>query len=153
MPGKDSFLTVSRILALIVAAALLALPAAAFAERMAVSVPNANVRSGPGTNYRVLWQVEMYHPVDVVERSGDWCRFKDFEGEDAWIFCGLLSNLQTGITKVENCNIRSGPGTGNDVIYTAQAGVPFRIQKKEGRWLYVEFPDGDKGWLHDSLAW
>ena len=32
------------------------------AERLSVSVPKANIRSGPGTDFDVLWEIEQYWP-------------------------------------------------------------------------------------------
>ena len=57
--------------------------AADAAERMAVSVKEANVRAAPQPNADVLWKVEKYHPVEVLEASGVWLRFKDYEGMSA----------------------------------------------------------------------
>lgn len=42
---------------------------AAAAERLTVKASIANMRSGPGTSYDVLWQVEKYHPFLVVEKK------------------------------------------------------------------------------------
>jgi SH3-like domain-containing protein len=135
-------------------ALLSAVPEAVFAKRKSVTVPTANVRSGPGTKYPNLWQVELYHPVDLMEQSGDWCRFKDFEGEDAWILCSLLTDkVKCGIAKIDQCNVRKEPNTKADVVFTVEKGVPFKILKTDGQWHYAEFPDGDKGWVHKSLMW
>jgi uncharacterized protein YgiM (DUF1202 family) len=43
--------------------------AATAAERVVVKSSIANMRSGPGTNYEVLWQVEKYHPFLVKEKK------------------------------------------------------------------------------------
>ena len=50
----------------------------AWAERVSVSVPVANIRSGPGTNYDILWEIEKYHPLNVIKKSGVWHYFQDF---------------------------------------------------------------------------
>lgn len=54
----------------------------ASAERLAVSVSIANIRSGPGENYAILWAVEKYHPLNVFQKSGQWYHFRDFEGDE-----------------------------------------------------------------------
>ena len=61
------------------------------AERMTVDVPVANVRSGPGAKYDVIWKVEKYHPVMIVKKSGAWYRIRDFEQDEGWIHKSLLS--------------------------------------------------------------
>ena len=51
----------------------------AMAERLAVKRPIANVRSGPGAKFEILWKIEKYHPILVQKRDGEWIYFQDFE--------------------------------------------------------------------------
>ena len=124
-----------------------------WAERLAVSSPIANIRSGPGLKYDILWKVGKYYPLLVVEKSGEWVHFRDFEGDEGWINRSLLSNIPTVITKSQKCNIRSSPGTSSNVLITIGKGIPFKIIKQEGDWLNIQHADGDKGWIHKSLVW
>lgn len=126
---------------------------AAAAERMAAKKDISNIRSGPGTDYDVLWQIERYHPVLVVEKRGVWCRFKDFEGDEGWIHAALLGKTRTVIVRVRRCNVRSGPGTDNDIVFTVDRGIPFKVLQKKGRWFEVQHADGDKGWIFETLVW
>ncbi len=125
-------------------------------ERLSVCVARDNVRAGPGANYDVLWQVQRYHPVEVVDRSGKWVRFRDFEGDEAWIHQSLVKPLviTSWKGKQKKDNVRTGPGTKNKVKFTIGQGVPFYVKDKKGRWLRVERADGKKGsgWIHDSLV-
>ena len=123
------------------------------AERMAVSVPIANIRSGPGENYDILWAVEKYHPLDVFKKSGQWYHFRDFEGDEGWIHKSLLDNVPSVITKTENCNIRSGPDTHFEVLFEVEKGIPFKALERKGHWIQIQHADGDKGWIHESLVW
>jgi len=125
----------------------------AYAERYAVSVPKANVRSGPGTNYDWIWQVGKYYPVEVLKKKGPWYFFKDFEGDEGWIHKSLLRKMPAVITKKKKCNIRSGPGTKHDVAFQVEEGIPFKVIKRKGRWIQIEHEDGDKGWIHESIVW
>ncbi len=136
------------------ATVLLLAAQAGAAERLAVKVPKANVRSGPGTKYEILWQVERYYPVVVVKKAGQWVLFRDFEKDEGWIKKSLLSKIPTVITIKKECNIRSGPGTNFQILFKTQdRGVPFKVLKRKGKWLYVEHADGDKGWIFKSLVW
>jgi SH3-like domain-containing protein len=132
---------------------LLVFNSLAWAERWAVAVSVANVRSGPGENTDILWEVEKYYPLNVFKKSGQWYHFRDFEGDEGWIYKSLVSKIPTIITKNEKCNIRSGPGTGFSIVFTVEKGVPFKIIKREGSWIYIEHADGDKGWIFNSLVW
>lgn len=133
---------------------LLLMPgSSASAERLAVAAPVANIRSGPGTAYDVLWKVETYYPLFIIKKSGSWYQFEDFEGDQGWIHKSLLKNIPSIITKKEKCHIRSGPGTGNRILFTVEKGIPFKVIKRENSWIRVQHADGDKGWIHKSLVW
>jgi SH3-like domain-containing protein len=127
--------------------------AVAAAERMAVKTETANIRSKPDTTGDLLWQVEKYHPLLVVKRQQDWYFIKDFEGDQGWIHQSLLDKTQTVIVNASNCNVRAGAGSENDILFTVDKGIPFKVLKKDGRWLHVQHRDGDRGWIFDSLVW
>ena len=129
------------------------LAGAASAERLAVSAPVANIRSGPGTSHALLWKVEKYFPIRVIEKSGEWYHFEDFEGDKGWVHQSLVSNISTVVTKNDECNIRSGPGTNYEIKFTVEKGIPFKVLKREGSWIHIEHADGDKGWIYESLVW
>ena len=138
----------------ILAICWLAFPVGAIAaERYAVMVQGANVRSGPGTTYDWIWKVGKYYPIVVEKKKGKWYFFKDFEGDEGWIHNSLLDKIPTVITCKETCNIRSGPGTRFDIAFTVGLGIPFRVIERKGNRIHVEHSDGDKGWIHKSLVW
>ena len=132
---------------------LAVLSAAAPAERLSVAAGIANIRSGPGTKYEILWKVERFYPLTVLKKEGNWYQFSDFEGDIGWIHASLLANIPTVITKSEKCNIRSGPGTKHKVLFTVESGIPFKVLKREKKWLQIQHADGDRGWIHQSLVW
>lgn len=127
--------------------------AAAAAERMAVTVSKANIRSGAGETYDIVWQVGKYHPIRVTKKSGAWYQFQDFEGDAGWIHKSLVGNVDTVITAKDKCNVRSGPGTKNEELFQVDRGIPFKVIKRQKNWLNVVHADGDSGWLHQSLVW
>ncbi len=123
------------------------------AERLAVGVPIANIRSGPDTKYEVLWQIQKYHPLIILKTLNSWYYFRDFEGDQGWIHRSLVDNTPSIITKKEKNNVRSGPGTTFKVLFTVEKGVPFKIISQKGDWIHIQHADGDKGWIHRSLVW
>ena len=125
----------------------------AAAERLSVSAQIANIRSGPATTFDILWQVQKHYPILVIKKSGPWVNFKDFEGDKGWIHKSLLKKTPTIITIKEKCNVRSGPGTKNGVLFTVEKGIPFRRIKNEGNWIHIEHADGDRGWIYNTLVW
>jgi len=123
------------------------------AKRLAISAGIANIRSGPGTQYDVLWQVEKYYPLSVIEKSGKWYHFKDFEGDEGWVHQSLVKKIPSVITQKNKCNVRSGPGSKFKIIFTVEKGIPFKIIKRKGAWIHVEHADGDRGWIYKTLVW
>jgi SH3-like domain-containing protein len=123
------------------------------AQRMTVDVSTANIRSGPGTNYDVLWKVERHHPVEVIRKSGDWYYFRDFEGDKGWVYDDLVRKMDSVIVIKDKCNVRSGPGTNHDIVFTVERGVPFKVLDRKGNWIRIQHADGDKGWIHKMLVW
>ncbi len=127
--------------------------ASAAAERMTIIAPIANIRSGPGAQYDIMWKVEKYHPIFVIEKSDSWYLFKDFEDDRGWVHSSLVGNVPAVITTNDLCNIRSGPGTKEKILFSVEKGIPFKVLSRKDHWLQIEHADGDKGWIHDSLVW
>jgi SH3-like domain-containing protein len=142
-----------KVQSIIIFLLIILLAGTASAERVAVSAPVANIRSGPGTSHNILWKVEKYFPLRVIEKSGEWYHFEDFEGDKGWVHQSLVSKISAVVTKNDACNIRSGPGTSNKIIFTVEKGIPFKVLKRKGSWIHIEHADGDKGWIHKSLIW
>ena len=147
VPVKKSVAGIFAVFLLLTAASVVQ------AQRMSVQANIANVRSGPNTSDPVIWQVEMYHPLNIVQKQGSWYLFEDFEGDRGWIHQSLLSNTEAVIVKKDKCNVRSGPGTDQEIRFTVDKGVPFKVIEKRGQWLHVVHADGDKGWIHRALTW
>lgn len=122
-------------------------------ERLTVTASIANMRSGAGTNYDVLWQVERYHPFLVIEKKGNWYKIQDFEKDTAWLHKSLLGKAQGVITIKDKCNVRSKPSTKSSVLFTVERGVPFKVLSKQGNWIKIEHADGDVGWIYHTLVW
>ena len=126
---------------------------AAEAQRMTVTASVANIRNGPGTGYQIIWKVEKYHPIHVIETAGAWYRFRDFEKDEGWVHKSLTGKIPAVITKRNDCNIRSGPGTSHEVVFKVEKGIPFKVIGRQGKWIHLEHADGDSGWIHSSLVW
>lgn len=124
-----------------------------FAEYLTVQVPSANVRSGPAPTADLLWRVEQHHPLNVMEKKGDWYRFRDFEEDEGWIHKSLVSNVAGVIIKKDKTHIRSAPDAKADIVFTVEKGVPFKVISKKGQWIEVEHADGDKGWVNSAGVW
>ena len=124
-----------------------------WAERLTVKTTIANIRSGPGTQYDVLWQAERYYPIQVLRTSGPWYYFSDFEGDTGWIHRSLLARIPSVITHKDKANVRSGPGAKYKIRMQIGKGIPFRVLGRKDNWVHVKHGDGDEGWIYSSLLW
>jgi SH3-like domain-containing protein len=52
---------------------------------------------------------------------------------------------------VKKANVRSGPGTNHDILWSVGKYYPFDVLKKSGRWYRLRDFEGDVGWMHGSL--
>jgi SH3-like domain-containing protein len=125
----------------------------AMAERLTIIASVANIRSGPDTNSDVLWQVEKYYPILVIKKSDSWYYFKDFEDDMGWVHQSLVGDVPAVITKKDLCNVRSGPSTKDEILFSVEKGIPFKVLEHKDRWMHVEHADGDRGWIFDALVW
>ena len=125
----------------------------AMAERLTIISEVANIRSGPDTNSDVLWQVEKYYPILIIKKSDSWYYFKDFEDDMGWVHQSLVGDVPAVITKKDLCNVRSGPSTKDEILFSVEKGIPFKVLEHKDRWMHVEHADGDRGWIFDALVW
>ncbi|MFQ5520923.1 MAG: SH3 domain-containing protein [Candidatus Methylomirabilia bacterium] len=143
-------------LLLVLGVAVLPYPAAVHAATFVrVKVERANVREGPGKQFKRVWQAYKNDPLRVVGRDGQWLEVEEFEGYKGWIYAPLTDAKPAVIVKGvrETANIRQGPGRDHPVVFRADRGVSFQLLEKKGEWLQIQHADGDRGWIHESLVW
>ena len=123
------------------------------AEYVSVKKDGVNIRSGPSTDDKVIWQVFESYPLEVIKRDGKWLNVVDFEGDKGWIYETLVSSKKTVIVNVDTGNMRAGASTEDPIIATVKKGVVFEPLEKQGDWLKVRYKNEITGWMHDSLLW
>jgi len=121
-------------------------------EIASLAKDGVNVRSGPGTNYEVLWEVYKGYPVKILEKRGKWAKTVDYEKDIGWIYRPLLSKTHTVIVTANKVNIRTGPGTKYAIAFKAEEGVIFHLVGRKGKWLKIRYLD-DYGWIRKDLVW
>jgi SH3-like domain-containing protein len=50
----------------------------------------SNIRSGPGTKYKILFTVEKGIPFKVIKRRGNWINIEHADGDSGWIHKSLI---------------------------------------------------------------
>ena len=130
----------------------------AFAEMVSIRGDDVNMRSGPGTKYKVLWELGSGFPLVVLKRSGKWIRVRDFEGTIGWVHRDVVNRTGHMIVKVhknskKRINVRSGPGTKYRIVAKAYYSVVFKTLKQKNGWVNVQHEKGVTGWVKRSLLW
>jgi len=131
---------------------------AAVAAMVSISGNNVNMRSGPGTKYKIIWKLGSGFPLKVLKRKGQWIRVQDFEGTIGWVNKRVVKKSPHMIVKVhrkskKRINVRSGAGTRNRIVAKAHYGVVFKTLKKKSGWVKVQHEKGVTGWVKRSLLW
>jgi SH3-like domain-containing protein len=141
-------------LGLITAFAIVFFAATCFAgEYASVKKDGVNIRSGPSTKNKVIWEVFESYPLEVLERKNKWANVIDFEGDKGWIYETLIHDKKTVIVKVETANMRSGPSKDEPIIATVKKGVVFEPVETQGNWMKLSYKNDITGWIHNSLLW
>lgn len=130
-----------------------------------------NVRSGPGTGFKATGKIYRGARLTVLDKSGDWYKLQTPSGQ-GWVYGNLLkvtapasqpvTSTPSGPNQVPDTgnhlavingnlvNVRSGPGTGFDVVTKANLGDKLPLIDKSADWYKVKLPDGKTGWV---VAW
>ncbi len=131
-----------------------AAPAVAQESTPAVVTASAlNIRSGPGTGYRVLGSLRSGTQVTIIGRSDPWRRISFDGGRIAWAHGAYLregarsgGTSNQAVVTASALNVRSGPGTGNTVLGQLASGALVSILGQSGSWRQIRFGNGT-GWV------
>lgn len=118
------------------------------------STGKVNVRSGPGTGYKILSTVNKGDPVSTLGTVGNWTIIKWNSGT-AYIFTKYLTRSggsggsgsgSIGVTSASgtmkanaNVNVRSGPGSSYSQIGWLSKGETVRRTGISGSWTQVDY--------------
>ena len=147
-----------QIVVLIISLIALAICSTAQAKMLSITGNDVNMRSGPGTNYRVMWELGNGFPLKVLKKKGSWYRVSDFEGTIGWVHEDVTTSTPHMIVKVhknskKRINVRSGAGTKYRIIAKAYYGVVLETLQQKHGWVEVKHEKGVTGWVKRSLLW
>lgn len=131
---------------------------AALAEMVSIADEDINMRSGPGTQYEVLWKIGSGFPVEIIKTDGEWLQVKDFENSTGWVNKSTTQKTPHMIVKAnkgtkKQINVRSEANAKGKVVATANYGVVFKTLEKKNGWVKVEHEKGVTGWVEGNLLW
>jgi len=107
-----------------------------------------NVRSGPGTSFKVLANLPLGTEVDIYEEKSGWLRI----GTGRWVSKNYVTtSFNTWLGQINSrtgANVRSGPGTNFAVVDARPNGVMLHVIGQSGAWLRI----GDGQFIAQSLV-
>ena len=113
------------------------------AETITVTVSKANIRSGPGTGYKIIDSAKKGENLKSIERREGWIKVRLKGGREGWVAERLVESTpaQTLRVKVEKENLRQTPG--GQKIGEVLKDTELKVIRTEGRWSEVEIV----GWI------
>jgi SH3-like domain-containing protein len=89
-----------------------------------------NVRAGPGERYPVLWVFNRKGwPVHLIAEYQNWYKIRDSEGEEGWIYKGLVSSRQTAIISTGEPAPLYRRAKGNKISHLLEADVVVGLEE------------------------
>lgn len=124
------------------------------AEYLSVTTDNANVRTGPGTNYPASMELFLGYPLKVLKQQGDWYKITDFENDTGWIHKSIVKQCDSVIVNAKkSLNMRSGGSTKASIVADVERGVVMKKIESKGKWTKVRHSSGTTGWIYSPLLW
>ena len=133
----------------------------AYAESAVVTGSEVNLRSGPGTNYRVVDCLTRGSSVTVTDRSGGTWYAVDYKGQSGFIAAAYLditeddygsvtvSGNGSGYINAMYVRFRSGPSSNSSILGEYNRGKAVTITGSSGDWTACVI-DGQAGYIHSQ---
>lgn len=147
-------------------------------EPTVVADSDVDVYNGPGVRYEVLGRLLENQEAQVVGVSSnhDWwlIRYPYSDKDEGWVAASSVTarNVEgvqivqnegqqspdelATVTAVTNINIRSGPGTGYDILGKFEVGQIAVVVgiSTDGKWWYIDVPSPDisRGWVSTAYV-
>lgn len=141
-----------RFAALLLAGALLALPAAA-ADYFSIAANGTLFYDAPSNKAKKLFVVGQFYPVEAVVSLGDWIKVRDASGALAWVEKKQLSDKRTVLVTAVRADVRQSAEDGAALAFQAEKGVALEYLESTAGWVKVRHRDGQTGFVRVSQVW
>ncbi|MHA6252149.1 N-acetylmuramoyl-L-alanine amidase [Oceanobacillus sp. CAU 1775] len=130
-----------------------------FAKEALIEGNNLNVRSGPGTEYEPVGQVNSGEVYEIIEEENDWVKIQ-LEDNAGWVIKEFItvnddenneesqeieqpipSKMETVIIQHDNTHLRAGASTDSEIITYVDRDHTFDVISETENWL--EITDGE----------
>lgn len=140
-----------------------------YADEAIIESDLLNVRTGPGTEYDKITQINSGEIYQILQIDNNWVEIELEDGSgwitDEYITINKLleeSVIEEDTNQVEltdssslvitnnNTQIRSGPSTEYDIIAFSEKNVEYDLISADNEWFEIEY-DGDTGFIFKDL--
>lgn len=145
----------------IIAAVMLAVPAAVLAEPppkppywASIRAGEARMRTGPARTYPASWLYRRAGlPVKVIGSRKEWRQVEDHDGTQGWMQVNLLSADRTAVVRgTEPVAMLDRPFTGSRLAWRAAPGVVGRVSACGNGWCRLDVK-GRAGFVELGAIW
>ncbi len=115
--------------------------------------PMANLRVGPGRDYRVNWVYQRSGlPVKVLRAMGGWVLIEDPDGARGWMLKQFVGRARAAMVKGGVADIREREDGTGKVLWRAAPGVIAQLGACPGQWCKVDVA-GRRGFMAKAALW
>ena len=134
---------ISLILVLLFALAALPLGVLAAGNDYRYATEPVNMRTGPGTQYDVIRELQTGEQVEYLKRSGKWAKVKSGDTE-GYVFAKYLTREKpitagTVLTAKSTVNVRSEASTASTKLWKLNKGDNVTVVAVHDKWLEIKF--------------
>ena len=115
-----------------------------------VNTNGLNMRSGPGTSYRVLTTINKGTKLDVISESNGWSKI-NYNGRVGYVYSIYLdsiqpvyTNLTTKTVNTNGLNVRSGPSTSYGVVASLNKGSKVSVISENNGWSKILYKNKER---------
>jgi SH3-like domain-containing protein len=113
----------------------------------------ANLRVGPGREYRISWvYVRGGLPLKVLRMIGSWRLVEDIDGARGWMLAQFLTRRRTAMVKGSIAEIRENADGASRLLWRAAPGVTGKLGECGPVWCRIDI-DGRRGHIAKASLW
>ncbi len=130
-----------------------------------ITTSDVRVRSGPGTQYKIVAEIKRGTNVNVVGREGGWLKIISKQGnppgyiDERYARQGeeqakkAVTSVQGSYTTMADTYVRKGPGLRYEVVSKIPKDTKVHVVGAEGDWLKVQSKHGNPpGYIEKRYA-
>ncbi len=125
------------------------------ASALCVTTDRANLRKGPGVEFKITWTVGKFMPLKKISRKGGWYKVQDVDNETHWIQTSVVSEaLSCVVVKSKTAVLRQGASVNSAPaeFTVVDRYTPFKKLERNGEYIQVT-NEYESFWIKDSAVW